>query len=48
VLLVLAKFAIGTVAYVVGISDGGGFGEILLMIALMVAFQAVVCHGQWH
>jgi len=42
VLLVLAKFAIGTVAYVVGISDGGGFGEILLMIALMVAFQAQI------
>ncbi len=41
-LLVLAKFAMGTAAYFLGLSDGGGFGEILLMIALMVAFQAQI------
>ena len=41
-LLVLSKFAIGTAAYFLGVSDGGGFGEVLLMIALMVAFQAQI------
>lgn len=41
-LLVLTKFAMGTAAYFLGLSDGGGFGEILLMIALMVAFQAQI------
>ena len=38
--LVAAKFGIGTVAYFLHISDDGGFGEILIMIAIMVAFQA--------
>ena len=38
--LVAAKFAIGTAAYFLHISDDGGFGEILIMIAIMVAFQA--------
>ena len=38
--LVVAKFAIGTAAYFLKISADGGFGQILLMIALMVAFQA--------
>jgi hypothetical protein len=38
--LVAAKFAIGTVCYLVQISDDGGFGEILVMIAIMIAFQA--------
>lgn len=38
--LVVAKFAMGTYAYFAGISDDGGFGEILVMIAVMVAFQA--------
>ena len=41
-LLVLSKFAMGTAAYFLGLSDGGGFGEVLLMIALMVAFQAQI------
>jgi len=41
-LLVLGKFALGTAAYFLQISDSGGFGEILLMIALMVAFQAQI------
>lgn len=40
VALVVAKFAIGTAAYFLHISDDGGFGEILIMIAVMVAFQA--------
>src|SRR6201996_4380166 len=38
--LVAAKFAIGTGAYFLHISDDGGFGEVLIMIAIMVAFQA--------
>lgn len=44
-LMVVGKFALGTAAYFAGISDSGGFGEILLMIALMVAFQAQII---WH
>ena len=38
--LVATKFAIGTAAYFLHISDDGGFGEVLIMIAIMVAFQA--------
>ena len=38
--LIAAKFALGTAAYFLHISDDGGFGEILAMIAVMVAFQA--------
>lgn len=38
--LVAAKFAIGTACYFLTISDDGGFGEILVMIAVMIAFQA--------
>jgi hypothetical protein len=38
--LVVVKFAMGTAAYFLHISDDGGFGEILIMIAIMVAFQA--------
>jgi hypothetical protein len=41
-LLVVAKFAMGTVAYFRHVPDSGGFGEILLMIALMIAFQAQI------
>jgi hypothetical protein len=38
--LIAAKFALGAAAYFLHISDDGGFGEILLMIAVMIAFQA--------
>jgi hypothetical protein len=38
--LVAVKFALGAFAYFAHISDDGGFGEILVMIAVMVAFQA--------
>jgi hypothetical protein len=38
--LVAAKVGLGTYAYFAHISDDGGFGEILIMIAVMVAFQA--------
>jgi hypothetical protein len=38
--MVVAKFALGTWAYFAHVSDGGGFGEVMFMIAIMVAFQA--------
>jgi hypothetical protein len=40
--LVVVKFAIGIACYFLRISDDGGFGEILVMIAVMVAFQAEI------
>lgn len=40
--LVAAKFAMGVLAYFKGIQDGAGFGEIMVMIAVMVAFQAEI------
>jgi hypothetical protein len=40
--LVAAKFAIGTACYFLHISDDGGFGEILVMIAVMIAFQTEI------
>lgn len=42
--LVAAKFALGTVAYFAHISDGAGFGEIMVMIAIMIAFQAEIVY----
>ena len=40
--LVAVKFAMGTAAYFLRVSDDGGFGEVLFMIAIMVAFQAEI------
>ncbi len=40
VALILAKVALGTIAYLNDISDDGGTGEVLLLIALMVGLQA--------
>ena len=40
--LVAAKFAIGTACYFLNITDDGGFGEVLVMIAIMIAFQAEI------
>jgi hypothetical protein len=40
--LVAVKFALGVLAYFTGISDGGGIGEVLFMIAIMIGFQAEV------
>jgi len=40
--LVVVKFGLGTVAYFLGSSDDGGFGEVLVMIAVMIAFQAEI------
>ena len=38
--MVAAKFALGTWAYFAHVSDDGGVGEVMFMIAIMVAFQA--------
>lgn len=40
--LIAAKFALGTIAYLRDISDDGGVGEVLVMIALMVGLQAEI------
>ena len=40
VAMVAVKFGMGTWAYFNHVSDDGGFGEILIMIAVMIAFQA--------
>ena len=40
--LVAVKFGLGTLAYFTKIDDGAGFGEGLVMIAIMVAFQAQI------
>jgi hypothetical protein len=38
--LVVAKFGLGTIAYFTHINDEGGLGEVMIMIAVMVAVQA--------
>lgn len=38
--LIVVKFALGALAAIKGIDDGAGFGEVLLMIAIMIAVQA--------
>ena len=40
--MVAAKFLLGAVAYVDHVRDGGGFGEIMVMIAIMIAVQAEI------
>jgi hypothetical protein len=40
--LIAAKFVLGTIAYLRDISDDGGVGEVLVMIALMVGLQAEI------
>ncbi|WP_432477137.1 hypothetical protein [Nocardioides sp. GXQ0305] len=40
--LILAKFGIGTYEYLSGLRDTAGFGEVMLMIAVMVAVQAQI------
>lgn len=42
--LIVAKFVLGTLAYFAHISDGAGFGEIMLMIAIMIAVQAEIVY----
>jgi hypothetical protein len=38
--MIAVKFGLGTYAYFAHISSNGGFGEVLVMIAVMVAIQA--------
>ena len=38
--LIATKFALGTVAYFWHVNDGAGLGEVLVMIAVMIAVQA--------
>jgi hypothetical protein len=38
--LIAAKFALGTFAYLDHVKDGAGFGEVMVMVAIMVAVQA--------
>lgn len=40
--LVLAKVVLGTIAYFADVSDDGGIGEVVLMIAVMIAVQAEI------
>ena len=42
VALIATKFALGAFASVRGIDDGAGFGEVLVMIAVMIAVQAEI------
>jgi hypothetical protein len=42
--LVAAKFALGTLAYFWHVDDGAGLGEILVMIAVMIAVQAEIVY----
>lgn len=44
--LIAVKFGLGTLAYVWHIDDGAGFGEVLLMIAIMIAVQAQIVCGR--
>jgi hypothetical protein len=40
--LIAAKFGIGTYEYLAGLRDTAGFGEVMVMIAVMVAVQAQI------
>ena len=40
--MIVGKFGLGTVAYLAHINDGAGFGEILVMIAVMLAMQVEI------
>ncbi|WP_080793640.1 DUF1453 family protein [Corynebacterium pacaense] len=42
--LIASKFVLGTVAYFLHASETGGFGEILIMLALMMMIQAELIH----
>ena len=40
--MIVAKFGLGALAYLMHIDDGAGFGEILVMIAIMLAMQVEI------
>lgn len=44
VALIAVKFGLGTLAYFWHVNDGAGFGEVLVMIAIMLAVQSELVH----
>ena len=40
--MIVAKFGLGALASIQGVHDGAGFGEVLVMIAVMIAVQAEI------
>ena len=42
--LVAVKFSLGVLAWFAHINDGAGFGEVLVMIAIMIAVQAQIVY----
>jgi hypothetical protein len=40
--MVAVKFGLGALASIEGVRDGAGFGEILVMLAIMIAVQAEI------
>jgi hypothetical protein len=44
--LVAAKFGLGTYEYLNGVRDTAGFGEVMVMIAVMVAVQAQIVRNR--
>jgi hypothetical protein len=42
--LVAVKFGLGILAYFAHINDGAGFGEVLIMLAIMIAVQAQIVY----
>jgi hypothetical protein len=42
--LVAVKFGLGVLAWFAHINDGAGFGEVLIMIAVMIAVQAQIVY----
>ena len=40
--MIVAKFGLGTVGYLANVDDGAGFGEVLVMIAVLLAMQAEI------
>jgi hypothetical protein len=44
--LIVVKFSMGFLAYLWRIDDGAGIGEVLVMIAIMIAVQAQIIHDR--
>ena len=42
--LIAVKFGLGVMAAILNIDDGASFGEVLVMIAIMIAVQAEIVH----
>ncbi|HEU5484294.1 MAG TPA: hypothetical protein VFU98_05260 [Microlunatus sp.] len=44
--LIVVKFGLGTLAYFWHVDDGAGFGEVLVMIAIMIVAQVQIIQGR--